>query len=173
MYMSHLDKNRFRMFYCAIDLEAWRKLKVENYDLPEPVEMCNEFVSEFVLRWYFFTYPGIVGSVRYFFDRNEPFKGPFENKWNAEKDRAEDLGAVNEWSLLEEVAAVDMRMVPGIQAADILAWSVNREKTAIEGLPGSARALLMKQIIPSYSVEWDEKKMKEKYKPRVPRIVQS
>jgi hypothetical protein len=34
IYMSHLDKKRFRMFHYAVDLQAWRKLKAETYQLP-------------------------------------------------------------------------------------------------------------------------------------------
>jgi endo-1,4-beta-D-glucanase Y len=41
MHMSYQDKKRFRIFYCAVDLKAWRKLKAETYQIPEPVELCN------------------------------------------------------------------------------------------------------------------------------------
>src|SRR5215469_17428554 len=45
-YMSAINKKMFKMFYCAVDLKAWRKLRDRNYQMPEPVEMCNRFCSE-------------------------------------------------------------------------------------------------------------------------------
>jgi hypothetical protein len=35
-YMSRLDKTRFRMFYCSVDLVAWRKLRAQTNALPSP-----------------------------------------------------------------------------------------------------------------------------------------
>jgi hypothetical protein len=49
MFMQHLDKQRFRMFYCAVDLIAWRKLKAETYQLPDPIELCNQCCSEIIM----------------------------------------------------------------------------------------------------------------------------
>lgn len=88
MYMQHLDKVRFRMFYCAVDLAAWRKLKSETYQLPEPLELCNRFCSELVLGWYFVKHPDILdpmsGAMHYFFDKDEPFKQIFAHKLKSE-----------------------------------------------------------------------------------------
>ena len=39
VYMSHLDKKRFRLFYCAVDLIAWRKLRAETYQMPSPIDI--------------------------------------------------------------------------------------------------------------------------------------
>ena len=59
-YMSRLDKKRFRMFYCAVDLKAWHKLRAETYHLPNPIDMCNEFCSEAVMPWYVSMYPEVI-----------------------------------------------------------------------------------------------------------------
>jgi hypothetical protein len=40
VYMSNLDKSRLRMFYCSVDLRAWRKLREETYQMPDPVWRC-------------------------------------------------------------------------------------------------------------------------------------
>lgn len=45
MYMSHLDKKRFRMFYCTVDLRAWQKLRAETYQMPDPIDMCNKYAA--------------------------------------------------------------------------------------------------------------------------------
>lgn len=78
------------MFYCSVDLPAWRKLRCETYQIPEPVELCNTFCSEFVLTWYALNYPRVMDpktdSVKYFFDRNEYFFQPFYDKWKNERN---------------------------------------------------------------------------------------
>lgn len=169
VYMSHLDKKRFRMFYCAIDLKAWHKLRAETYPLPNPVDMCNEYCSEMVMMWYFNMYPEVVNlqadTVKYFFDKDEPFKQPFEDKWNRETARSSRAGAWSIWNLIEEITPVEMRKIPGVQAADILAWAVNREKTAAAGKKGAMMRHIMMQVIPASSVVWDEAKIRKHYKP--------
>lgn len=78
VYMSHLPKDKLRVFYCSVDLLAWQKLRAETYQMPDPIALCNTYCSEFVLTWYGFVYPSRstlinpeTDSVRYFFDRND------------------------------------------------------------------------------------------------------
>jgi hypothetical protein len=172
MYMQHLDKQRFRMFYCAIDLEAWRKLKAETYQLPDPIELCNTFCSEMVMRWYLVRYPDVLNpmsaAIHYFFDKDEAFKQPFEDKWNHETRNIDATkGDWSIWSMVKEVASVKMQDVPGIQAADILAWSINRENTAKGDVPGRLLSEIMRTVIPSGHIVWDETKMREKFSPLI------
>jgi hypothetical protein len=169
-YMSRLDKERFRMFYCTVDIGAWRKLKGEGYELPEPIEMCNEFCVYGVQLWYAYKFPLkteifdlATDGEHYIFDRNEEFYLPFRAKWNVEKDKFESTGELSPWILIDDVTEADMKKVPGIQAADILAWSVNREHMAPEGYPGKMYLEIMKKVIPSGFVFWDEDKMRKRY----------
>lgn len=173
--MSHLDKLRFKMFYCAIDMQAYHKLKAQNYVIPEPIELCNQFCSQSVLMWWLGDYPNKVkgcypdqidpmaDTISYFFDRHEYFKQPFEDRWNAEKDRADKTGEWSIWQRIKEVAAVDMRDVPGVQAADIVAWAVNRENIVKHGEKASYLAHILRQVIPAWSVVWDEEKLKKHF----------
>ena len=169
MYMSNLDKVRFRMFYCSIDLNAWHKLRAEGYQMPEPVDMCNRYCSESVIGWYLFHYPDAkspkTDTISYFFDRNEYFKVPFENKWNTEKNRADEAGVWSPWQLVQEVASVDMKKAPGIQAADIIAWGMNRETFTQEGDMARYLGHILRQVIPAFHVVWDEPKMKQHFTP--------
>jgi len=169
VYMSHLDKKRFRMFYCAVDLKAWHKLRAETYPLPNPIDMCNEFCSRGVLLWYISKYPEVVNlqtdTVKYFFDKGEPFKQAFEDEWNRETKRSEDRGVWSVFNLIEQITPVEMRKVPGVQAADILAWAVNREQTSAAGKKGTMMRHIMMQVIPASSVVWDEAKIRKHYKP--------
>ena len=169
MYMSQLDKKRFRMFYCSVDLQAWRKLKSETYQLPTPTELCNTFCSEFILMWYMHQHPTDVidprtDSVRYFFDNGEAFKSAFEKKWKDETRKAGRSKTWSLWRLVKEVSGVDMRKVPGVQAADILAWAVNRDAT-IDGGKGKFLRHIMHQVIPASYVVWDEANFRKHYKP--------
>lgn len=169
-YMSRIDKERFRMFHCTVDIGAWHKLIGEGYGIPEPIEMCNEFAVFAVQLWYAYKYP-LESEVinletdgqHYVFDRNEQFYLPFRTKWNLEKDLFENTGALSPWVLIDDVGEADMKKTPGIQAADILAWSVNREHTAPEGYPGKMYLHIMKQVIPSGFIFWDEDKMRKNY----------
>jgi hypothetical protein len=169
MYMSSLDKNRFRLFYCSVDLKAWRRLRAETYQIQEPVDLCNRFCSESVIGWYLNYYPDVVNpkadTLKYFFDKDEYFKSPFEDKWKAEKTRAEETGKWSAWQLIEEVAAVDMKKTPGVQAADIIAWGMNRETFAKEGDTAKYLGHVIRQVIPAFHIVWDEAKMREHFKP--------
>jgi Protein of unknown function (DUF3800) len=172
MYMQHLDKKRFRMFHCTIDLAVWRKLKGETYQLPEPIDLCNKFCSEAVIGWYLLRYPDVIdpinGAIHFFFDKDEAFKQSFEDAWIRES-RKIDLtqGKWSSWKLVKEVAAVEMKEVPGVQAADILAWSVNRHITSPDGRPGKMYRRIMQQIIPSSSIVWNEEKLRAHFRPMI------
>jgi len=58
-----------------------------------------------------------------------------------------------------------MKKVPGVQAADILAWAVNREQTKAAGKKGAMMRHIMSQVIPASSVTWDEAKIRKHFKP--------
>jgi len=167
-YMSVLDKTRFHMFCCSVDLKSWRKLRAETYQIPEPVDMCNRFCSEMVLGWYFSEYPHGVDpykdTVSYFFDRSEYFKQPFEDKWKAEKNLASQTDKWNVWKRIDEIVSVEMKRTPGIQAADIIAWGMNRETFAKEGQTAKHLGHIIRQVIPSHYIVWDEAKMREHFK---------
>lgn len=74
-----------------------------------------------------------LGVIEVHFDRNEPFRREIEDAWNAAKDRPE--GQRGPLSLVLSIGYSDMRQTPGLQAADYLAWHVNRWRTT--GSPGA------------------------------------
>jgi hypothetical protein len=135
------------------------------------VDLCNTFCSEFVLSWYAFNYPGVLDpktdSIKYFFDRNEGFFQPFYNKWNRERNLSEATGEWSIWNAIEEVAPVEMTKTPGIQAADIIAWGRNRETFTKDGDIAKYLARILRSVIPSSYVVWDEAKMRKQYKPLI------
>lgn len=171
VYLSQLDKQRFRMFYCSVDLKAHDKLRAETYQMPDPIDMCNTFCSETVLGWYLLHFPDTIDihndRIHYFFDRNEDFFQPFFDKWNREKNRSEATGRWSIWNLIPEVAPVDMKVTPGIQAADIIAWGRNRQTFAQEGEMASHMMEVLLQVIPAFHVVWDEARMRQHFKPLI------
>ena len=67
--------------------------------------------------------------------------------------------------MIEEVAPVEMKTTPGIQAADIIAWGMNRENFAKEGETSKYLGHVIRQVIPAFHIVWDETKMREQFKP--------
>jgi hypothetical protein len=168
VYMSHLDKKRFRMVYSAVDLEAWRKLRAETYQLPDPVDLCVETCQLGIFGWYMQTYPDILDlhadRIDVFFDQGEPFKGAFEKRWREEKKESRRAGkSWDSWRMISRISTVDMRQVPGVQAADVLAWAVNRDAGKSEG-KGKYLRHIMHQVIPATFAVWDEAKLRKHHK---------
>ena len=161
-YLQTQDKKRFHQFACSIDLKAYRKLIGEGFTIPAPVDLCNGYCSESVLVWFLTSYPGIISAAHYFFDVNEPFETPFKETWKKEKQcNLGDLSARSTyWQLIKTVTTAEMRDKPALQAADLLAWASNRVLTAPDGAFAKYLEQIMKQIIPSFWVVFDEKRLR-------------
>ena len=163
-------KGQLQMYYCTIDLDARRKLIAEGYTIPHPVEMCNEYCAETVIKSHIQkTYrqnpkAEEADEMVFVFDQGEDFYGPFQQKWKREKRRFYGKGGFSIWNVITDVTATTrMKQLPGLQAADMLAWAVNREHTVDEGAPGRMHAYIMRQIISQYYVSFDEAKLRERY----------
>ena len=127
VYMSRLDKERFRRFYCTVDIGAWNKLKDEGYEIPEPIELCNEFSVFGIQLWYVYKFPSRTeifdlktDGEHYIFDRNEEFYLPFRAKWNLEKDNFENTGALSPWVLIDDVTEAETHHVDFSDDGDIV-----------------------------------------------------
>jgi hypothetical protein len=167
-YMSHLDKTRFRMFYSSVDLQAWRKLRAETYQLPSPIDLCTDTCAMGIFVWYIDKYPEVLNlhgdKLEMFFDRGEPFKGSFEKRWRAESQKYKQTKVWNSWQLISRISSVDMKAVPGLQAADILAWAVNRDASISKG-KGKFFRHIMHHVIPASFAVWDEALLRRKHRP--------
>ena len=164
MFMQNLDKRRFHQFGCTIDLSAYRKLIAEGFSFNNPIDICNEFCPFTVLAWYHGYYPGLIHSAHYFFDVDEPFMAPFEARWKSEKGNFLDPTALREvWGLIKTVATANMRDRPAMQAADLLAWSSNRRMLPKDELAFKHLEPVMKSIIPSTWILFDEQTMRARH----------
>lgn len=163
-FMSEMDKTKFRQFMCAIDMNAYRRLESEGIWMHSPIEICNK-CPETVLSWYVTKYPGIIQHLHFFFDQGEPFKEVFEKLWISNKNNTlGSHGADIFWSLLKTISSADMRDHPALQAADMLAWSVNRDLTSEKDRPFKAWAYIMHQVVPSAGIIWNEGRLRNHYK---------
>jgi hypothetical protein len=167
-FVQTIDKKRFRQFACTVDLDDYRKVRNEGLVLDSSTENCILHCPRMMLAWYTLQYPGLIHSAHYFFDVDEPFKQPFEDMWKREKSDVLKPGASDMiWSVIKTVTTVTMKDKPALQAADLLAWASNRSYVAQykhEPISFGHLEPVMKQIIPSSWVVWDESKFRQHYR---------
>jgi uncharacterized protein DUF3800 len=176
VHLSRVDKNKIQMFHCVIDLKARDRLLEEGYLIPSPAQICSDFTARNVLRWHsgkketfsLSTEQSEDGnedsdSFHFFFDMEEECEKIFREEWNLGWADAKRTRKFNPWVMIDAVSSANSRKVPGLQAADLRAWSVNRRKTSDEGMPGYAFSEIMDNIIPSGFLELDEIRLREIY----------
>jgi hypothetical protein len=112
---------RFRVFTCAVDLEAHARWKHQQQH-PSPERLCAKILFPRILDWYAGFPDPIVDGIELFFDRNERFMGHIQTDWNNKKLRKR----VPMLELIRTIAPAEMRFTPPIQAADMVAWARNR-----------------------------------------------
>ena len=119
---SHLG---MRSVAATVDLTAYRKLSGQRHS---PGRICVQFcIGEL---------PEHADSISCFFDRGEEFFKEVNSQWEREKPYAE-------WPQLAKVRKLGLvpgRDVPGVQAADLLAWYANRAATKSDQDPELALA---------------------------------
>lgn len=174
-YISFIDKQKLHMFYCTVDLEARRRLIGEGLKIPEAVELCVEFCYKGILGWCMEEHIAKRTNLsferaHFIFDRNEEFYSPFKNEWNLNLDKYEQKGEESPWMLIDGVTEADMKKVPGIQASDIVAWSVNRDNGASENMPGKKGREILEGIVPWRKKVWDEQSMRSEFGPMPEKI---
>lgn len=166
-YITQIDKSRYCQFACTIDMNAYRRLEKETYQLGSPIDLCNLTCVETVMQWYLLEYKGGLDlEAKYYFDQGEPFEPVFREKWERETEKDRSAGQYNTiWSHIKHVGSADMRSTPGLQIADMLAWARNREEnkaTRFEGL-----ALALTRLAPSKWIIWNEESFRKKYRPLI------
>lgn len=157
-FMSEFKNTELLNFSCVVDMNDWRKIHdEEGIDIPTEITLCNAYVPRqavlTAVRSLLKAHEGkqqipltADDMIHIVFDRNEPFFGPFKDEWNAKKDEANRTGIASPWILVDSVTEGTMQTTPGIQAADILAWGLNRENTAPEGHYGTGLAEILRNI---------------------------
>jgi Protein of unknown function (DUF3800) len=110
---------------CTIVLADYLRAKSLFADLPRPEYICT--IDCLTLSWLWYaSIPSKSDQLEdkcadLFFDRGESFMGHAQDVWNHKNFR--DRKA---FRAIRLIAPADMRDVPGIQMADMLAWAFNR-----------------------------------------------
>ena len=117
--------HQFHGFQCSVDLAAYRaarKLK----RIPSPERICARWGLSLILNWrdQWPAFP--IETLDIFFDRNEEFLKHLARDWNDKQIRRQ----YPFYELIGTIAPVEMRRTPGVQAADLLAWSTHRRLSA-------------------------------------------
>jgi hypothetical protein len=166
-YLSHVPKHSYCQFSCAVDLNAYRKLRAETYQMNSPAELCLEACVSIIIPWYFFEYKGGMDlAAHYYFDVGEPFEEICRARWTREIENDEKTASHGAWHHIKHVGPAQMRGTPGLQVADMLSWSLNRE-VASPGQRYSAFAVGMKNLMPTKWMTWDEKKLRKEFRPLI------
>jgi len=167
VYLSTVDKTKYCHFSCVVDMNAYRKLQAETYQMDSAIELCNTGCIDRVMAWYLSRYKGLELSAAYYFDCGEPFEPVFKAKWENERQRDGELGTYSVWSHIDQIATRCMKKTPGIQIADMLAWASNRERTMpTQRFTHLAPAL--RWLVPnSKSFLWDETNLRRRFRPLI------
>jgi len=175
---QNFNRGRLTMHSCVIDMDAWRELTSQGIRLPSDVELCNRYVSQYIVFLFakkvlkeaqtrnmpdtFFMHPDDLLS--FIFDRGEDYLEHFRQFVNREKA----TGDGTMWHLVDGVGERDMRYTPGLQAADIFAWGINRENTKNEGEEGTHVAHILRQVVASFAKEYDRDTLLREFGPSLP-----
>lgn len=107
----------------TINLDDYRQLAIGGNRIRPAEAVCGDYVMTHAFRHPRFS----EGRAEILFDRGESFIKYVERIWSRNKDNASSWA-----SYVVTVAPADMKKVLPIQAADLLAWSANRENTSKE-----------------------------------------
>ena len=124
---------------CTIERDDFDRAAKERPDLAERGReaICAEFIAEVALS----RMPQDPnkpegyrqGQLELYFDRNEPYRREIESAWRAAKKRPR--GKRGPLSMIADIDTAILEKDAGLQAADFLAWHVNRSYSrGAEGL---------------------------------------
>lgn len=159
--------------YCTVARDDWSRAcgiapQLRNYG---SAGICGRFIAGIALR----RLPQAEGqpegyrsgSLALIFDRGEPFKRQVELALQSAKRCA--AGRRGPLTLISDIQEADMRKTPGLQAADFLAWLVNRWQEGqcqeaawltVKSSPGHAYQLTAKFLVDWQSTGLDIRRLR-------------
>ncbi len=157
-------KNQFYGASCTVNLADYREVHNEIPELKEPEAICVDSVVKIALR----ALPenrnlpfGKEGTVELFFDKNEPFMHKVNRVWT--RRPRNKLGHL--LRLVSHIESADSHDVPGLQAADFLAWSTNRYHThGLSDRFGAFAGVSRVLATPTYERYYDYKRFRKEFK---------
>ena len=120
----HKAAGRMEIITTSVDLDAHRELSQTIPGLPPAARMCARGLFAKCVNWWSDRSDKVLPPLEAFFDRNEPFMDHVRRDWlSAEFTRQHPA-----WHLVRDIAPVEMRSTPGVQVADVFAWTRNRRE---------------------------------------------
>ncbi len=123
--------------------------------------ICAECCIGLAYQWRYENHLGSPEAFDIFFDQNEPFMHDFRQRWLSERKTQQRIISNLFWGLIGDVKAVDMKVTPALQAADMLAWGISRRHS------GRRRPMLLlsdviEKILPNRGLTLDDRVLREK-----------
>jgi hypothetical protein len=110
-----------KLFIFSVKLETHRKWQPV-LNLRKPERLCAEWCFYRPIEIYWESEQPTVPLVDAFFDQNEPFLPAIRTDWENKKCRRK----FPVLQMVHSMEPVDMKLTPGVQLADMMAWSRNR-----------------------------------------------
>ena len=162
-------KEKYAQFTCTVDMDAYRKLDDEGYQMPRPPQLLADECVDRIIEWFLFEYKGLDCESQMYFDMNEPFEPIIHAKWEAEMEDFKKTGIYNKWAHIKYVGTAPHWITPGIQVADLMGWATSRESNEFVD-SYKHLALAMRSLLPSHWVKIDERQLRRRYRPWIYRL---
>jgi len=159
-----LLKNRISLhsFSCRVNLSARQRIIDEGHSVWEPEKLCAGMCHALFRKW---SLTKKLEAVYMFFDRGEQFIKPLKKQWLANRTPPGQVSidpTKRVWDMIVNIIDDDMERNPPLQAADMIAWSTNRD---LAGKLGELYDLdqYMRELVPDHHAVIDETLLREKY----------
>jgi hypothetical protein len=150
--LQQLQKDRFRVFRCSIEIEPWTRW-TKTFGLKRIPRTCAKWTFRHACMWYAsFPHRAILQKIDAFYDQNEEFLRYIHDDWTSKKKNLNEPW----WNLVSTVAPADSRLVPSLQAADAIAWSHNRLLSDVRDARMDQIARDVSSALPSLDVVMNE-----------------
>lgn len=122
VHIEEVTKSKlFRGVTCSLLLKDYRDVRREGIAMPSVVDILASFCVASSVAWSAeFAEEFMREGAELYFDQNGPFSGSIMNRKLHGKLRRNEA-----WKKILHVGQVDSKLVPAVQAADLLAWSIN------------------------------------------------
>jgi hypothetical protein len=118
---SLTTREKIRGVACSVLLQDYKKVRKDGVALPSVADICVSFCAASAVAWNAdFAEEFLRDGAELYFDQNGPFHGALLNRKRHGKLRKSPA-----WNKLLQISQVNSKISPAVQAAGLLAWSIN------------------------------------------------
>jgi hypothetical protein len=151
---EHQQDGQITSFSCAVDLAAYQKLK-PILGLPDPARICVRNIFPKMVECYGSLPDHKTNVMDLFFDRGEGFMKHLDADWKSDECRKR----YPMWNIVRTIAPVAMQQTPGVQMADVIAWSRANQHVGPNGSKWYAVSMLNLHMASRHSGLFDHAKL--------------